>query len=105
MATFITVGWMFTALTTAATMIGWLLAWSYVSRQEADDPRSAQNFGVMMFYVTLIMLCCGAATLILGWVARRVRKKQAPASIRRAADVIGALPWAIWAVSAVFRAG
>ena len=98
-AVFLTVGWLFTGLTTLLAMIGWIAAMVYVSRQVDADER----FDVLMFYLTLVMLVCGACTLILGWAARRTRIKQAPHVVRRVLGVVAALPWAIVVVRMLGR--
>jgi hypothetical protein len=96
-AMFLTVGWMFATLATVLSLFIWLGVWFYIGRG-SDLP----NAGLILTYVTFFALATGLITLVLGIVVNRIRNKPAPASIRRFAGIVGALPWAIYASMFLF---
>ncbi len=91
-AVFITVGWMLSMIVTVVTLLMWLGLWVADSRG-VEIPYASY----IMFYAMLAALATGFLTLALGLFAQRVRRKQAPPSIRRFAGIVGVLPWAIYA--------
>jgi hypothetical protein len=96
-ATFLTIGWMFSTLATLLSLFIWLGVWWYIGRGS-----ELPNAGLIMMYTTVFALATGLVTVVLGIVVNRLRQRPAPASIRRFASIVGALPWAIYATMFLF---
>lgn len=93
----LTVGWMMTMLATAAALLACGGIWLAMSRGVENE-----SLPYMLSYGIFFALATGLMTLVLGIIVNRLRNKPVPASIRRFAGIVGALPWAIYATMFLF---
>lgn len=92
-AVYLTVGWMLAVFTALMLEICFLSLSAFA--------RDSEMLLAMAFYFYVAALIIGTSSLVLGFVAARVRKVQPPRGLQTFAYIVGALPWALWVLSVI----